>query len=157
MNVLEITKLDPKSAAMVAEKLTQLMADMQIFYTNLRGFHWNVTGQQFYQLHAYFEEQYKAYETHIDDVAERLLQLGARPTAHFSEYLKTARVKEACSKRAGLDMMKVVADTLTTLIADERAIAATAEAVHDNATVDLMNSLLDEQEKAAWMLAAYLG
>lgn len=156
MNVLEITKVDAKHAAAVVEKLSGLLADMQIFYTNLRGFHWNVKGAQFYQLHAYFETLYDEYATHIDDVAERILQLGGHPTAHFSEYLKQATVQETCSKCCGGSMMRNVAETLAHFMASERVIIELAEEGKDLSTVNLMNGLLDGQEKAAWMLSAYL-
>ncbi|MFC2480356.1 MAG: Dps family protein [Bacteroides sp.] len=156
MNVLEITRMDAGKAAKMVDQLQHLLADMQIFYTNLRGFHWNVKGDHFYTLHKYFEDQYNAYATHIDDVAERILQLGGAPESHFSEYLKIAHVKEQCSKCSANDMMSHVAEIMGHLIEEERKILATAEDLHDNATNDLLNDILDEQEKAAWMLAAYL-
>ena len=52
--------------------------------------------------------------------------------------------------------MSHVAEIMGHLIEEERKILATAEDLHDNATNDLLNDILDEQEKAAWMLAAYL-
>ena len=43
MRTLDYIKLDSAAAAKVVESLQQLLADYQVFYANLRGFHWNIT------------------------------------------------------------------------------------------------------------------
>ena len=62
-----------------------------MFYTNLRGLHWNVKGNRFFGLHAKYEELYNDAAEKVDEIAERLLQLGATPENRFSEYLKWQR------------------------------------------------------------------
>ena len=42
MKTLDYIKLDSAAAAKVVESLQQLLADYQVFYANLRGFHWNI-------------------------------------------------------------------------------------------------------------------
>lgn len=156
MNVLDYTKLCPEKSAKTVEGLAQLLADMQVFYTNLRGFHWNVKGHDFYQFHAYFESTYEAYATHIDDIAERILQLGGQPSSHFSSYLKVAKVQEQCSKCiSGCDMLKNVLATYSFLLEEERALLTSLDE-GDAATNDLLTKFIVEQEKAIWMLAAML-
>jgi len=156
MNVLDYTKLCPEQSAKTVEGLAQLLADMQVFYTNLRGFHWNVKGHDFYQVHAYFEGEYNAYATHIDDIAERILQLGGQPSSHFSSYLKVAKVQEQCSKCISCcEMLKNVLETYGFLVEEERTLLTSLDA-KDAATTDLLTRLIVEQEKAIWMLAAML-
>ena len=156
MSVLDYTKLDAARSAKTIEALSQLLADMQVFYTNLRGFHWNVKGHLFYQLHAYFEEAYNSYATHIDDIAERILQLGGQPDPHFSTYLKVAKVKEQCPKCVDeFGMAKNVLETYGLLVQEERAILERLDA-GDAATNDLLIAIIREQEKAIWMLNAML-
>ena len=46
------------SASDLAEKLNELLANYQIFYMNVRGYHWNVKGSNFFELHEKFEEFY---------------------------------------------------------------------------------------------------
>ncbi len=156
MSVLDYTKLDAAQSAKTVEALGQLLADMQIFYTNLRGFHWNVKGHDFYQYHAYFEEVYNTYATHIDDIAERILQLGGQPSSHFTSYLKIAKVQEQCSKciKEG-EMMQNVLQTYGMLVVEERAILKELNA-EDVVTADILTQILVEQEKAIWMLTAML-
>jgi hypothetical protein len=156
MSVLDYTKLDAARSAKTIEALGQLLADMQVFYTNLRGFHWNVKGNLFYRMHAYFEDAYNAYATHIDDIAERILQLGGQPDSHFSTYLKVAKVQEQCSKCLDeLGMAKNVLETYGFLLQEERTILLGLDD-SDAATNDMLTSLIVEQEKAIWMLNAML-
>ena len=55
MRTLDYIKLDSAAAAKVVESLQQLLADYQVFYANLRGFHWNIKGHGFFVLHSKLE------------------------------------------------------------------------------------------------------
>ena len=94
MKTLDYLHLDEKKVESVVAALKQLLADYQIFYTSLRGFHWNVKGKGFFTLHAKYEELYNDAAEKIDEIAERILQLGYTPENRFSEYLKTSNIKE---------------------------------------------------------------
>lgn len=50
--------LDKEIAKKLADELNGLLATYQVFYTNVRGYHWNVRGVNFFELHAKFEEIY---------------------------------------------------------------------------------------------------
>ena len=51
--------LDIKQSEELAIKLTDLLANYSVFYQNVRGYHWNITGEKFFELHVKFEELYK--------------------------------------------------------------------------------------------------
>ena len=75
--------LDTKKSKMNAEKLNELLANYSIFYQNTRGFHWNIKGDKFFELHVKFEELYNDLKVKIDEVAERILTLGYTPRAYI--------------------------------------------------------------------------
>ena len=50
--------LDPEKSAELAGKLNELLANYQVMYMNTRGFHWNIRGEKFFELHLKFEELY---------------------------------------------------------------------------------------------------
>lgn len=156
MTVLCTTGLCPEGSKPVVKGLEQLLADYHIFYMNLRGYHWNVKGPNFFGLHEKFEEIYDSVEAKIDEIAERMLQLDATPTSAFSEYLKVAKLKEECSNIADKEMVKNVLAAFKYLIAAQRELIKTADENGDTATVDLLSGYLDEQEKTIWMLSAFL-
>jgi starvation-inducible DNA-binding protein len=155
MKTVNYTKLDAAAAAQTVNGLQQLLADFQVYYTNLRGFHWNVKGKNFFQLHSRFEEMYDNASEKIDEIAERILMLDGVPAHNFSAYLKLSNVKETGVVTDGDEGLKNVLDTLSHLIQSERAILATASEAGDESTVAMMSDYLKEQEKLVWMLTAY--
>ena len=94
MKNLMITGLNENKVNGVVKGLNQLLADLHVYYMNLRGLHWNVQGKGFFQLHAEYEKQYNDTAEKIDSVAERLLQLDSKPENRFSELLKAASLQE---------------------------------------------------------------
>ena len=79
MKTLNFIHLDSIAAGKVVDSLQQLLADYQVFYTNLRGFHWNIKGNQFFVLHKQYEEMYNNVSEKADELAERILMLGGEP------------------------------------------------------------------------------
>lgn len=156
MNTLEILKLDTTKTKKTVAALEQLLADFQIYYTNLRGFHWHIEGPEFFTLHAKFEELYDEAAEKVDEIAERILQLGGKPANKFSDYLKVAKVKEVGGVSDGAKAVKSILETLGYLIGEERKIVAMASDSDDEVTVAMMDDLLVGQEKLVWMLAACL-
>ena len=90
MKTLEFIKLNESGANNVVASLQQLLADFQVYYTNLRGFHWNIKGHDFFVLHSQFEKMYDDTAEKVDEIAERILMLGGTPANKFSDYLKVA-------------------------------------------------------------------
>ena len=155
MKTLNFIHLDSIAAGKVVDSLQQLLADYQVFYTNLRGFHWNIKGNQFFVLHKQYEEMYNNVSENADELAERILMLGGEPVNKFSEYLKVARVKEVSGVSSASESLKNVLDTYSYFIGEERKLLALASELADEATVALMSDYLKEQEKLVWMLVAY--
>ncbi len=67
--------LDKEQSLKLAEALNSLLANYQVFYMNTRGYHWNIKGKEFFELHAKFEEIYTDLQTKIDaaSVQNRLI------------------------------------------------------------------------------------
>lgn len=140
----------------LAEKLNTLLSDYQIFYQNLRGFHWNIQGRNFFELHVKFEELYTDAAVKIDDVAERILTIGGTPLHDFQDYLNQTQVSVKKNIHEGEAAVKSISETLSHLIALEKEIKEEAVAANDHGTEDLMSDFIDEQEKTLWMYNAWL-
>ena len=155
MKTLNYIKLNEKEVSSVVASLQQLLADFQVYYTNLRGFHWNIKGHGFFVLHSKFEELYNDAAEKVDELAERVLMLGGTPANKFSEYLKVAKVKEVDGVSNADEALTNILETYSYLIAEERKLLSLASEVNDEVTVALMSDYLKEQEKMVWMLVAY--
>ncbi len=155
MKTLDYLKLNESGVANVVSALQQLLADFQVHYTNLRGFHWNIEGHGFFVLHSKFEELYDDAAEKVDEIAERILILGSVPANKFSEYLKVASVKEISGVTSGSEAVNHILNTYRQLIEEERAILTLASEAGDEVTVSMMSDYLKEQEKLVWMLVAF--
>jgi starvation-inducible DNA-binding protein len=156
MKTLDYTQLEAKTAKNVAEELQTLLADFQVFYTNMRGFHWNVKGRGFYQLHELFEKMYDDAAEKIDEIAERILMLGEVPAHNFSHYLKASQIKESGVVSDPDEIVRLILESLKTLISQERKVLDLAAEGSDEVTVAMISDFLTEQEKSVWMLTSYL-
>lgn len=140
----------------VADKLNHLLANYSVLYMNTRGFHWNIKGSDFFELHTKFEEIYNRLVLQIDEIAERILTLEATPLHSYSNILKTAKVKEITETTDGKTALKHISEAFTQLVIDQRAILNMASEIGDEGTVTLMSDYITEQEKEIWMYNSYL-
>ena len=120
MKTLDYLHLNEKKVADVVSALHQLLADFQVHYTNLRGFHWDIKGHGFFVLHGKFEDMYNDAAEKVDEIAERILMLGGTPENKFSEYLKVAKVKEISGITCGGEAVEHILETYSYLIGEER-------------------------------------
>lgn len=148
--------LDKDLAQQLAVKLNELLANFQLFYINTRGFHWNITGGKFFELHAKFEELYNDALVKVDEVAERILTLGHTPVHSYSAYLSVSTIKEAINVSEGKSAVEKVLESFSVLLGIERQILQLAEEANDEGTGALMSDYIREQEKLVWMYSASL-
>lgn len=148
--------IEQEQAKVLAEKLNGLLADYQLFYQNLRGFHWNIKGREFFELHLKFEELYNDAVLKVDEIAERILTLEGEPLHTFSDYLKTSDLQEQHGITDGAKGVAVVIENFATLIIKEREILTLAGEANDEGTVSLMSDYISQTEKTLWMLNSYL-
>ena len=148
--------LDQQQSKIVSEKLNVLLANLQVYYINARGFHWNITGEKFFELHAKFEELYNDVLLKVDEVAERILTLGHTPLHTFTDYLQLATVPEVKHLSGGKEAIQSVLDNVAILLNVERDAMRAAQEAGDEGTSALISDYIREQEKLVWMYSAYL-
>ncbi|GHC15327.1 Dps family protein [Aidingimonas halophila] len=149
--------LHADNANRLAEKLNELLANYQIFYMNVRGYHWNIKGPNFFELHTKFEEFYTDLLVKVDEVAERILTLGAQPVHAYSDYVKISRIEEDKNVSDGQACVKGIMQGYQNLIELQREILSLASDADDEGTAAQVSDYIREQEKTVWMLSAYLG
>ena len=149
--------LNPQTTQELTKGLNDLLADLQIFYQNVRGFHWNIRGKAFFELHLKFEELYTDLQIKIDEVAERILTLGGRPLHTYEAYLAATDVHAVKDISDGEEAMKHCVAAFSVLLLRERALLQLSGKSGDEGTNALMSDYIREQEKTVWMYRAYLG
>jgi starvation-inducible DNA-binding protein len=153
LNPIGLSNTDCKK---LADKLNILLCNYQLFYMNARGYHWNIKGDKFFELHLKFEELYTDALLKIDEIAERILTLGHTPIHSFSDYLKHSSIKENKNVSDGKKAVANVLDGFSALLTLEREILQLSAKVNDEGTNAQMSDYIREQEKLVWMYSSFL-
>lgn len=148
--------LNQDSAKALAENLNELLANYSIFYQNTRGFHWNIKGEKFFELHLKFEELYNDLLLKIDEVAERILTLGYTPEHNYSKYAAISTIKESGQVSEGNIAVQNILDSFKVVIVKQREILNISADANDEGTNALMSDYIRFQEKLVWMYSSFM-
>ncbi|WP_425075430.1 Dps family protein [Psychroserpens sp. S379A] len=145
---------DEKLIPVVVE-LNTLLANYHIYYQKLRSFHWNILGENFFDLHNKFEELYTDARIKIDEIAERILTLKHHPMSKLNNYLEISEVKEVSPLKTDRNMIMEVLNDHKILLRQMSVVIEKAEGASDEGTIDLIGAYIREMEKSSWMLNAW--
>lgn len=137
--------------------LNRQVANLNVMYTKLHNYHWFVKGEQFFSLHAKFEELYDDVTLKMDEVAERLLSIKGVPAATLKEYLELATIQEATGKEDTRGMVQTLIEDFATVAEEMTEGIELAEEASDQPTADLLIKIRNDLEKQQWMLRSFLG
>lgn len=151
-----MTKKNSNQKELIAA-LTTVLADTYVLAVKSHGFHWNVTGPYFPQLHAFFETEYTALFAAADEIAERIRALGAPAPGSMAQLLEHSSVKEAGSKTlSAKEMLAELVAAHEIAAADIAAVRKLAALADDIVTDDLMVQRNGAHDKTLWMLRVQL-
>ena len=147
-----------KNLKAVATLLNTLLADEVILYIKTRQAHWNYEGNNFHEMHKFFESQYEELDEIMDSVAERVRQLGHFASGSLKDFISIGRLTE--EKTSFSDQKKAVGSLLndheTIIRVVRNEITETNDQYKDLGTADFLTGVMEQHEKMAWMLRAYL-
>lgn len=141
----------------IHELLNKVLADGTILYIKLRKFHWNLSGDNFMELHQLFEAQYTDVALSIDEVAERISTLGGVAIGTTSEFASASQLKETPGKVPEIQSMlkELVSDHEAIVRALRKGIDDSDKKYGDAGTSDFLTGLMQKHEKMAWKLRKY--
>jgi starvation-inducible DNA-binding protein len=154
MNSIGLSKNDSDQ---IVKELNTLLATYSVLYMNTRGFHWNIKGRDFFELHLKFEEIYNALVLQIDEIAERILTLEGTPIHSFSNNVKFSLIAEKTDTTEGKAALQSILDSYRLILEKQRQILKLASEINDEGTVSQMSDYIKLQEKEMWMYKSYLG
>ena len=146
-----------KDLTEINDLLNHVLADGNVLYIKLRKFHWNLSGDNFMELHKLFEEQYDAVAEAIDEVAERISTLGGIAIGTTSEFAELSLLIENPGKiPSNQEMIKELVNDHETIVKSLRKfVDDTEEKYGDKGTSDFLTGLMQAHEKMAWKLRKY--
>ncbi|MFH1195845.1 MAG: DNA starvation/stationary phase protection protein [bacterium] len=143
----------------VSELMKEILADQFVLYTKARNYHWNVTGPQFYGLHAAFENIYDGLADDIDSIAERIRVLGVKAPGTMAEFLELSSLKEVPGEHPEqFVMVQNILDDFEVIIGKLDAAAhKMLSELSDEVSAGMLYSLVEKYQKTVWMLKSTLG
>lgn len=146
-----------KAGNAVVKHLSIVLADVYTLAVKTHGFHWNVEGPLFPQLHELFGKQYEALLESADEVAERIRALGEKAPSSFAQFGRIGSISE--NSKSELTAQAMVAALLADYRLLQKDLAAginAADDADDEPSEDMLIGMLAEAQKTAWMLQAML-
>lgn len=137
-------------------KLKTLQADTITMYLQAHGYHWNVEGVLFPQMHDKYAEIYEDVYGFVDDVSENLRKLGEKAPFQLGELVVNRRIGEVYSGTNVKDQIESLLTSNDILIKDIAEAYKEAEAAGEigiAADLELRDGM---HKKWKWQLEATL-
>ena len=138
---------------MITEDLNLFLANLNVFYRKLQNYHWNIKGEDFFNVHEKLEEYYNDVNEQIDEIAEHILIIDGQPLGTMSDYLEITQIKETqnekiCSRK----IFEAILKDYNILIENAAKIKEDADNEKRYATSALMDEYLQDFSKKVWMI-----
>ena len=141
--------------AEIVGSLRSTLASYQIFFHKLQNFHWNIIGDDFYDIHEITETLYKESLENIDEIAERIRVFGQFPKVRLSQYLRNSMIQESEYDKSSEFMIR-------DLISDIEKLTECLLGIHENAashgdigTIHMCGRIVKDLETYHWQLTAW--
>lgn len=149
--------ISESSTQATALSLNILLADETVLYTKTRNYHWNVEGDNFMELHKFYESQYDELEVIIDEVAERVRSLGHYAEGRLKDYLNITHLTEqGYTSDQKVQLKNLLQDHESIIIYIRKEIDKVNNEYNDAGTADFITGLMEKHEKMAWFIRSYL-
>ncbi len=138
----------------VVEILNRSLANESILSQKTRSALWNSSGSRFFELHIFFETQYKQLDEISDKIAERTRMLGGVALSSFTQFLAHSQLEGESANVP--DILHLLADHESIIRFLRGDIRQVSEEYEDEGTVELLVGVMSLHEKMAWMLRSYI-
>ena len=155
MSVINIG-INQQDRESVAQSIKYLLADTYTLYLQTHNFHWNVTGNQFRELHLMFEEQYNELAIAVDDIAERIRTLGVAAPGTYKLFAELSSIQEVEGIPEAKQMVEILNHSHETVVRTCRKALKIAQNADDESSAALISDRMRIHEKTAWMLRSLI-
>ena len=142
---------------MITEDLNLFLANLNVFYRKLQNYHWNIKGEDFFNVHLKLEELYDDINEQIDEVAEHILIIDGQPLGTMNGCLEITQIKEAQDEKIfSREIFEAILKDYCILIENATKVKEDADNDKKYATSALMDEYLLDYGKKTWMIRQYL-
>lgn len=138
------------------ENMKVVLADTFAMYLKAHMFHWNVTGPNFSEMHAFFGTIYEELWGAVDVIAEQIRTIDAYAPGSFTRYLQLATVKDETSIPSAMSMLSKLKDDNDKVMETLKAAFLEAEKMKVYGLANFLQDRIDVHAKHGWMIKAHL-
>jgi starvation-inducible DNA-binding protein len=148
--------LPEPTRAKIVELLNSHLASGIDLYLQTKQAHWNVKGPSFIALHELFDKVASTVQEAVDDMAERVVQLGGSARGTLQAAGKATSLKEyPIAITDSRDHVDALSSALATFGSGMRDAIETATDLDDAGTADLFTQVSREIDKQLWFVEAH--
>ncbi|MFT4313246.1 MAG: Dps family protein [Candidatus Woesearchaeota archaeon] len=136
--------------------LQELLANTYALLVKTHNYHWNVVGEEFFDLHQVFEEQYTYLFSLTDEIAERIRAKDEFVPASLQLFAEQQSLSEPSNSKNSRDLVQDLYESYEKIIAMQKELISESLEQKDYATSDFVTKTLKDFEKTAWMLRSKL-
>lgn len=141
---------------MLLDELKKVHADAFTFYLKAHYYHWNVEGPNFPQYHEFLQDLYTELWNSVDDIAEKIRQLGGYAPSSLSELMSHTMVTENTGTLSAEEYMARLVDANDLVLASLLMSYKEAEAATEIGVSNFIQDRVMAHQKHGWMLKAIL-
>jgi len=136
--------------------MNQRLASAVDLQMQMKQAHWNVKGPSFIGLHELFDKVAEAVEGYVDEIAERIVQLGGVAEGTVRMAASRTRLMEYSPEISeGMAHVENVASALSTFGEEARNTINVADELDDADTADLFTEISRGIDKWLWFVEAH--
>lgn len=144
---------------MSTEKLlNELLASTFVMYLKTHNAHWDVVGENFYEIHILLEKQYKKLWKSIDIIAERIRYFKHYPQLDLQSIYDNSIISvDAWGKSLSSNTL------IKNLLSDREKLSSLSKNLiqyfiteKDDVTANMIVNIAEEHDKSIWMLRSFI-
>jgi len=142
----------------LAAKLAKLLSDVVTAKFVYQGYHWNVLGGDFAEMHDFFGKLYEDVDGAIDPLAENILKVGYAAPYLLTDFVEMSTIKEPRYDGANVpELLNSVLNVNQALIDCYYDAFTEAEKCNEQGLMDFLAGRIDTHKKWNWQIKAFLG
>lgn len=121
-------------------------------YFKSHSFHWNVTGPNFNDYHAFLDQMYTQIWNNTDLIAEKIRMLGVYAPTSIGRMLELSDIEEEDVIPDAMEMFRRLLKDNERFILHLKAGIAAADNANESVISNFLQELLDQHQKHNWMI-----
>ena len=146
-----------KNRRTLIDLLNARLSDTIDMQTQAKFAHWNVKGEDFYQLHLLFDSIAEHVENAVDLIAERVTALGGRANGTARQVAANSSIEEYdLNVMHGMDHVRALLKSLASVANASREAIKQCASLGDDATADVFTEIVRAADKDIYFLQSHL-